>query len=420
MFISYVIAPGQNDAYLARCIESLYGQSEDDFEIVLAGWQFGQAQQYVQEQLEKRTNFKVIEECPEYDRLAAAAKLVDPQAQYVQLVAESTVAVPHALRTLKEGAGGAQLLLPATIIKTAEGFTRRYQRSWEDETQAGGLDAFAYCFSKELFDRYADNLTGAPEDVETLIDILLSSGTSLAFIEQVCYYIALPEVTRPTIAEDDYDKLLVISHNVGSEALASVRVKLFTKYIHRFLQVLDSGEVPYTEQCKAYETLVRFGEQAGDNFTLQKIFSLNTGVPAADMQHLDLEAYRTLRSELFRLSDTESSVAAVTDIVDHSNQRYAENVRRIENSVKTLSKECSGESVELRKLRDEIAAMTANMHFLMQNMEQGNFTAGSGAPVGFQDPVNEVPYLFATGKLGLKVVFRSFNGWLRYKFSRKK
>ena len=420
MFISYVITPQQNNAYLVRCIESLYGQSEQDFEVILAGSQFGQAQSYVEEQLAARTNFKVAAEAPVGGELAAAAALIDPQAQYVQLVQESTVAVPHALRTLRENAQDAELLLPATIVKNSEGFTRRFQKSWEDAEEAGGLDAYAYCFRKDLFDRYRDNLTGSPDDVETLIDILLSSGTTLSFIEQVCYYIASPEGKRHSISEDDYDKLLVISNNIGGESLGSMRVKLFTKYVHRFLQVIDDAQVPYTEQCKAYETLVQFGVQSGDNYTLQKIFTLNTCVPSADMEHLDLEAYRTLRSEMFRLSDTESSVATITNVVDHSTQYYIDNVRRIENSVKTLSKECSSEGTELRKLRDEITAMTANLHFLMQNAEKGGKNEKSGAASGFQDPVNEVPYLFATGKLGLKVVFRSFGGWMRYKFSRKK
>ena len=57
MFISYVIPPFQSDAYLVRCIESLYGQTSDDFEVIVAEYHFSGSKEYIKDALETKKNF---------------------------------------------------------------------------------------------------------------------------------------------------------------------------------------------------------------------------------------------------------------------------------------------------------------------------------------------------------------------------
>ncbi len=421
MFISYIIPPFQSDAYLVRCIESLYGQTSDDFEVIVAEYHFSGCKDYIKDALETKPNFKIIEECRSEEKLASAVRMINPSAEFVQFVDVSTVAVPHALETLRTNAEDAQILLPASILRMGNHFIKRFAQGWENAEQFGVLTAYDYCFRKTLFDRYAESMTADLNAVEILVDTLIGSGTKLSFIAPVCYYVTKSEFVAPAIPVNDYDKLQVISANIDKEELGSVKVKLFTKYVHRLISVIDSKTAEYPEQCKAYEILRLFGENASANTTLSKIFVLNTAVPVSDMQELDLNGYRTLRSELFRLSDTQNSVSMITEIFNNYNLKRDEDAARLERWIKNYNDERKAAEEENKKMREDIAALTANMHLLMQRIEDGNFGTGGGVSVSaFHDPITEVPYLFATGKLGMKAIFKCISGWFRFKFSRKK
>ncbi len=421
MFISYIIPPFQSEAYLTRCIKSLYDQTSDDFEVIVAEYRFTTSSQFIQDALENRKNFKVIAECRDEERLASAVRMLDESSEFVQFVEASTVTTPHALATLKEAAGDAQMIIPATVVKTAEGFAKRYQNGWEEAGEAGKLNAFDYCFRRTLFDRYADNIIADLYHVETLLDILLVTGSTLVATDAVCSYITLPEFTFPSIQQEDYDKLLVISSNICKEELGATRVKLFTKYIRRFTAVIDSDRTDYAEKEKAYDTLRAFGRAAQDSYVLSKIFTLNTAVPSQDMENLTLSGFMTLRSEIFRLTDTESSVSTITAIMDETNVQRIESVKRIENATRTFAEKYMLDRQETLKMQEELAALSANLHLLMQRIEAGGIGSGTApAASSFQNPVTEVPYLFATGKLGFKTIFKCISGWFRYKFSKKK
>lgn len=422
MFISYIIPPFQSEAYLVRCVESLYGQTADDFEVIVAEFQFNNCKEYIKDALETKKNFKIIEECRDEEKLSAAVRMISADAEFVQFVEASTVAVPHALETLRSAAGDALLVMPATILKMGGGFVKRFQNGWEDSGQMGALNAFDYCFRKTLFDKYAENIIADLYSVEILLDMLLGSGTSLAFVDSVCYYILKSEFSVPSIARNDYEKLQVISANIANEELGSVKVKLFTKYVHRLTAVIDSAVTEYDDQKEAYALLKVFGEDAAANNVLSRIFTLNTGIPIEDMKRLDLDGYKTLRNELFRLSDTQSSVSAITEIMNTFNVQRVNDAHRLEAWVKSYSEKYTAESMEMVKVREDIAALTANMHLLMQRIEEGGIGNGNGSAgvSAFNDPITEVPYLFATGKLGMKAIFKCINGWFRFKFSKKK
>lgn len=421
MFISYIIPPFYSEAYLVRCLESLFAQTSDSYEVILAEHSFAGCSDYIEDALKNRQNFKVIEECGDDEKLAAAVKLIDPSAEFVQLVDAGMVAVPHALETIRSAADGADLLIPSTILRLSTGFVKRFKDGWENAEQFGALNACDYCFRRSLFDRYAENIIADIENVETLMDVLLGSGTPFRHIEDVCYYITKSGFEKAAITAEDYDRLPVISSNIAKEEIGSVKVKLFTKYVHRLTSVIDSDVTEYSEKCKAYEALRTFGQDAAEHEVLSRIFVLNTGVSAKDMKQLDLSGYLTLRSEQFRLSDTESSISAVNDIFQKYNVKHNEDAARMEKWIKSYNEERKVTAEENKKMREDIAALSANMHLLMQKIEKGGIGTAGAAPVsGFSNPVSEVPYLFATGKLGMKTIFKCISGWMRFKFGGKK
>ena len=59
MFISYIIPPFQSEEYLVRCLESLYGQTSDNFEVIVAEYQFGSCDDYIKHALETKPNFSI-------------------------------------------------------------------------------------------------------------------------------------------------------------------------------------------------------------------------------------------------------------------------------------------------------------------------------------------------------------------------
>lgn len=423
MFISYIIQPLYGETYLVRCIESLYEQTGNDFEVIVAEYHFNICSEYIKEALETKANFKIISECQPKDKLFAAAKLVNKDSQFVQLVNASSVATPSAFQAIRDAAEYADLLIPSTIIRTTEGFIRRFPNGWENAQQMDILNAFDYCFRKSLFDNYAEEILGNPMQVEMLMDILLSRDTPFAFVEETCYYITKSEYSMIPEEKPDYDKLHIITANFINTTINANKVKLFTKYIHRLIYVIDSGRCDITEQVQALDALKEFGQQVKDNYIMSRIFALNTGVSIDDMQSLDLGGYRTLRREVFLLSDTENSVGTISAILERFERHRLDSVNEVKTDIQQIKTTYSEYAEKMEKIQEDITAMAANLHLLMQQTENSGFNVAlstRGSTSSFNNPVNEVPYLYATGKLGLKTIIKSFNGWLRFKFRRKK
>ena len=422
MFISYIILPAHGEAYLERCIEFLYAQTDSDFEVIIAESHFNNCSEYIKDALQTKDNFKVIEECNCTDKLHAAVKLADENTEFIQILDASTAATSHSLKSIKRVADGADLIIPSSIIKTSDGFLKRFPEGWENAKQMDVLDAFDYCFRKSLFEKYEDEILRDPYHVEALIDVLLAINTPFAFAEDICYYITKPEFGIMPQEKLDYDKLQIISSNIMKPEVNSSKIKLFTKYIHRLVYIIDSERCDIKEKQAAFESLKEFGREAADHFVLSKIFTLNTGVPSADLQVLDLGGYKTLRKEVFRLSDTENSVGTISAVLESFARNRLESVKEIEKHVKSFQNLYSESSDKMEKMQEEITAIYVNMNSLMQGAAEGGITVSpqvSGVSA-FNDPMTEVPYLYATGKLGLKTIFKSFSGWLRFKFRRKK
>lgn len=421
MFISYIISPLCGETYLARCIESLYEQTEDDFEVIVAEYHFHTCSEYIKETLETKPNFKIIAECQPKDKLMAAVKMADEQTQFIQLVDANAVATPNALKSIKAVSENADLIVPSTILRTAEGFVRRFPDGWENAGQMDILDAFDYCFRKSLFDIYADEILSDPGQVETLVDILLSRNTPFAFVKEICYYVTKPKYVMTAAEKLDYEKLSIIAASLSGITINANIVKLFTKYVHRLTYVIDSGRYNTDEQQQALNALKEFGNPMKEYYVMSKIFALNTGVPIEDLQVLDLGGYQTLRKEVLRLSGTENGSGNVGTVMERFERQCMDFVKEMETNAKQIGTAYTSKVEDLDQIQENIAAISANLHCLMQKAEGDGFQmSGTGNVSSFSNPVTEVPYLYATGRLGLKSILKSFNGWLRFKFSHKK
>lgn len=418
MFLSYIVNVSQGEAYLVRCIESLFEQGTDDIEVIVAEYQFNICQDYITRTLQERKNFKVISECPDADKLKNAAALVSEDAEFVQIVESGTAVTPHAFHHVKAVSENTDLILPGSVAHTADGFVKRFPNGWESASHADVLTAYDFCFRKSLFTKYQENLTGSPEQMESLIDLLISTGTSMEFAAQNCFYVTKPAYGMFCQEPLDIDRLEIIAENINRVKVNAVKVKLFTKYVHRLTAFLTNPDVEAKEQDRAFSILKKFGAEAKDNFVLSRIFILNTGISYEDMAAADRGGYQTLYKEIFRLTDASTSVTAITELLTEFNAQRSASEKTMHGILDGVADSYKTDSSRIEKMSNDMEALTANMHLLMTRMEKGVTVSGSVS--GFSDPVNEVPMLYASGKLGLKTIVKSFNGWLRYKFSRKK
>ena len=92
-----------------------------------------------------------------------------------------------------------------------------------------------------------------------------------------------------------------------------------------------------------------------------------------------------------------------------------------------IEKKCSEQDKQIKKVVAGIESLQTNLHLLEKNVEKMKYTPvcvephtyGQQAPV-MQDPVTEVPRLFAEGRLGLRVILMSIAAWFRCKFGPKR
>lgn len=426
MFISYIIPHLCGETYLIRCIESIYEQPLEDFEVIIAEYHFNTCKDYIKELLNTKSNFKVIEECKEEDKLKSAIKMIDKNAKFIQFLDSSTVATPHTVKTLKSVSEKVDLIIPSTIIRVSDGFKSRFPNGLKDIGNTDVMDAFDYCFSKTLFDKYENEIIVDLFHIEMLIDVLLSIGTPFKFTEETCYYIVKSENSFDD-EKLDYDKLQIIASNIKKSKIDEVKVKLFTKYIHRLMCLIESDKADEQEQVKAYEILKKFGEEISDNYVMSKIFNLNTGVHVSDLENIDLSGYKTLKEEIFKFSNNTNGINVTAD--KSGDKRKEEIITAIKVNMQNMREKYAENSGNMNKIREDISSMSKNLHYLMQKVESNEIISNSNNEsivnnrievTSFSDPVMEVPYLYATGKLGLKTIVKSFRGWFRYKLSRKK
>lgn len=429
MFITYIITLVKNGDYLQRCIESLYAQKNNDFEIVIADYNVGSAEVYIEEQLNQRDNLKVINPCNKDDKLFAATQLIDKSTQFIQFIEETFFATPYAIEHLRKTVKDEiQMLLPNTVIQKDDVFIKQVTDNLEEVEISGKLTAFSYCFRKDLFELYLDDLIKNLYNIESVLDVILSKGTEPAYVNQICYYVVDIAATGDIAKVEDYDNIKLICENIIGDKLSSLQVKLFIKYLHRLMFIINSDNSTYKDKCKAYETLKQFGKSTISNPALNKIFMLNVGVPYQDIENLDLPIFLIIFNESLQCTCNENISAIIANSLEKSYLRHENSLHLIESDISAINcdNELKNEKLTLEiekieKMHEDIIAMATNMHILMQRFEKDDIKGiGDSKVSGFLEPVNEIPYLFATGKLGFKVLIKSFNCWLRYKFSRKK
>lgn len=479
MFISYIISPVNNWQYLKRCIESLNSQTNTNFEIIIADNSFGVAENYINMQLLENERIKILDSSIENDKLFEASKLVDESSKFVQLIKETTVVNPNAIEKLLSYAKpDTDLLIPGVAIKNGEKFIKNFDEKCEETDIPDTMDVFSYCFSSGIFKSVIRDWVVEQVNIEILIDSIICQNVKIEIVKKLCYYISDLDIQTQDISERDIEKLNFISNNICERDLNSLNLILFNKYCHNLMDIIDSESGNYESRYIAYDALKNFGKGSVNNRTLNHLFEINTGMSYSDCENLDLKGFLIYRKELNLRLTLNANQEIIDDIVNKSNHNINNRLLTIETKVSnysTLINQVLDESIkkssnnynnslekvydevnlklselvseikrstndnnyvlsadnmirtdnqsshsQLDKIQEDIIELETNMHLLLKSFSNKSIETNQNFVSGLQEPVNEVPYLFATGKLGFKVLIRSFCSWIRFKFRRKK
>ncbi len=407
MFLSYVLCVDDDDSYTIRCIESLYQTNDDDFEVIVAQYHEGMLQARIMEYVARYDNLHIVTD--EKNPMREAASLISKDAQFVQFLRSNRMATPYSRSILREQSHVADLIVPLVILQKKDSFVERRISDCSFSPDDESLSVFDFCIRKSLVDRYVTELTEDPDHTELFLDFLMALQKNFATTEEPCYYLAVGRSVDP-LEQLDFDRLRLIAENVVTDPVTGASMKLYLKYVERMLRVVHSPLMEESVQEQAYEILALLGHSAMNQPVLQTIFRLNVGYRVEELTSMSYSGYRI----------------ATQVVSSYTHNTYAVLEKRLLEVAKRLETAENANTKAITQLKHDVAGISTNLHSMQGTLAKGikvseiatAKTTQSQAPM-FQNPVQEVPYLFATGRLGLKTVWRSFCGWLRYKLHRK-
>lgn len=141
-----------------------------------------------------------------------------------------------------------------------------------------------------------------------------------------------------------------------------------------------------------------------DDILLKKIFENKVGCEAKVFMKLSREEYDICRDmELYSLVNSWAPQIDITQIDILGQKKITEDIYVYINELRA----------GLDEIKSDLDHVTENQRTMMVSLEKQQDTV-------FIDPVLEIPGLYAQGRLGFRVIWRSFGEWLKYKFRRKK
>lgn len=378
MKVSCIIMPFDSAEYLIRCVNSLYRQLGEDYEVTLA------------ENVLDEKSLEFLKEKPQTaeEKLFEAASLLSDDCECVQLLDVNTVISPIMAKTILECEHG-DLIVPAAAIKEGSEFIVDAPDAAAVEKNYDKYAPQRFCFGRELFKRFIEEIVENEGAFSLFLLSVFAGKRVINFIDDVCMY---ADGFAPDIVSDE-DIDTVKSHcEIAFELLPNIagveaRIEIIGKFTKKFSGFLADENVEIRRN--AFCALQDICENIQDNFLFRKYFEGEIGFNANDFLMLDFEEYEAYKMNVRGAENT----AAPIDIAVQNKL-----LKDMKDAVEKTNKELS----ELKKISAKP---------MIKPSVQG---AGMG------DPANDVPRMYREGRLGLKTMWRSFCGWLKYKFSGKK
>lgn len=396
MKVSYIIIPFDGAGHIVRCINSMYRQIGKGFKVILAENSFGEFTDEVNDLLHKRSDIlKISDKAKTFDeKVREAITLVPSDSDYVMFTDMSDVISPAATRSLLKS-GKAPLILPLTAEKRENDYI-------VDKPDIIGLisslDNYPpqrFCFDRGTFSQLPpDCFTNRCRFSMHMLSLIAEAG-GIAITDDICFYTDKPTQTEKT----DYDLSDICSlgmpilEKIYKIKSIQIRIAVFDKLISDITSFV--GEEYSESRSEAFSVMQYACRLSRKDALLNKLFELKTGCEADFFLALNHEEYIVYKSYIA----AEKANSEHTDIAV-----FKKTLTEIKAELENVNK-------ELTEAKSGITVLEKNQNFAANTALNQPF---------FADPALDVPNLYAQGKLGLKVILRSFKAWLKYKFKGEK
>lgn len=427
MKISYIILPFENTEYLIRCVNSLYRQIGDDYEVILGEnffWKnsFGDnADELTEENSEEMTEDsfgelrKFLEEkeklirISQYpktneEKLKEAFSLVSDNSDYVMLIDVDTVVSPVAAQEILS-CEEAELLIPAAAIRKGDGFA---VDAPDEKYLLKNMNKFPpqrFCYSRNLFEKLEPKFLVIQDLFYIFVVTLFSEEKIIKTVDEICVYSKPFAVSKQE--EQGFEKVkensLIIFDRLFGIMDTEAQILIFERLIFQIAKFLGAEEYEVREE--ALSVLQDIGSAVEDKLLFRKFFEVKIGFDIKEFLSLDYSEY-----EIYKARIVNKKTEAATAAADIAKQEKM--IKELGNAVEAVKKELGTVRKDIEAGRKDIAGFAKSQNQAV--------AAVVGAKQNYSDPALDIPKMYREGRLGLKTIIRSFSSWLKYKFSRKK
>lgn len=410
MKVSYIILPFEDPTYLVRCVNSLYRQLGEDFEVVLAENDFGYKQEEIEEFLGDKTQVKKIAavKSPE-DENSASAKLsyaekldrafslISADSSHVMLVGVDTVVSPVCAKDILK-CENSDLIILSAAVKNCDEFDLDRPEISDFKRNFNQYCPQRFCFAKELFEDFKPEYIDNNKLFSFFMLKAFVKGINVAVTEDVVIYV------QPFFAPEQSEKVDFGAVKEQSEFIISNLNKINNKETKASVLQRAVGDIIEIMNCseninsqEAYGILQSYCREIKDDFVMKKVFEETVGFEAEVLLLMDYEQFAVYRTYVRK---TVSSSATDMDLSEQN-----ELLKDMKTALDVTKK-------ELSDLKKDVLAIKAKPFTVAMP------ATATGTVIS--DPYTDIPQMYREGRLGLKTIIRSFNSWLKYKTGRKK
>lgn len=402
MKITYVIGPFKSPKYLIRCINSILRQTVKDNEIIVADNRFKKNEE-LEEFLNTTEGVRLISDEPEseIDKINEALSLADDDS-LINIISAGTVASPIASETVAD--------IDADIIAVSHALKMNdtYTVTRIDEfpvIDSGAADIQSLFFKKKLLSDLTPEVISEKIPFELWIDKLLLDGVSQAVSGEICFYFGLERLKHKV---DDAECCLQNKAEILEVAGRALKTNtkeglfLFDKYLSRLYKLLISNKYELSVKSEIFAFIKELGELAKADDFARRIFNLYLGADIESISTMEVEAYLFFAERLIAFGDKPVTRAQMEQVAQDA--AAAVEVRLRSTQVKHQRR--------IKKLEKDVEKLTAENE--KYKAEVKDFTKIAA------DPRKQVPAMFGQGKLGFRVLLRSFKAWLKRKLGIKR
>ncbi|MBD5535197.1 MAG: glycosyltransferase family 2 protein [Lachnospiraceae bacterium] len=385
MKVCYIIMPFENSEYLIRCVNSLYRQRNGAFEVILAENNFGDESEKIEKFISEMVQLKRISKIPKrrMDKLVEAKGLISDECSYVQFLDVDTVVSPSAAKSILE-CESSDLIIPVVAVQKEDDFVIEPSDKLTIQKKIDECVPQRFCYGRKLFDEFDINYIDEQGWFSVFLLSVFAEKRVVSFVNEVCMYIAafVPKPGENLDFNETKEQCSIVFSKLFMLDHIEAQIVMFGKLISRVSAFLENEEMKI--RWEAFAELQKFGSQIQEQILFRKFFENQIGMGLNDFLGLNYEEY-----DVYKTYITGRKNSIVTATVTE-----APIIEDIKSALETLEK--------------EFTIIKTKFIFPIHNVS------------GITDPVTEVPQLYREGKLGLKIIIKSFGGWLKYKFSRKK